>query len=164
MLITETAATIHMAVLQTNRNWASVAGSDPQSRVAIKRAWYLQMLNSTFLSTYPKIKGISFFEFIKFEEATWRDFTVLGGDVDVTSPLGNDGTAKDGLVLQAFQKDIANNLSGLIIWSNTTMRIKSVSDISNTTAPSRNSALLDSSFAIILYSFMTVSLSCMFLI
>ena len=85
------------------------------------------MLNSTFLSTYPKIKGLSTFEFIKFEEASWRDFTIMGG-YGLSSPLGNDGDARNGLVLKALQTDLAGGMGNLIIWANQTVRVKVTTD------------------------------------
>ena len=76
------------------------------------------MINADFLRKYTKIKAISFFEFIKFEEKSWRDFTTLGGYGVLTSPLGNDGAARNTLVLQAFQQDLKDGMADLIIWAN----------------------------------------------
>ncbi|KAJ3300805.1 hypothetical protein HDV03_001970 [Kappamyces sp. JEL0829] len=117
-VITETAATIHIAVLQTDGTWKAPVNSDASMRAKIKQAWWRQMLNQTFLTTFPKIKAISFFEFIKFEEESWRDFTSLGGDAAVTSPLGKDGADADGATLAAFQADLKGGMDQLIQWSN----------------------------------------------
>ncbi|KAJ3300806.1 hypothetical protein HDV03_001971 [Kappamyces sp. JEL0829] len=116
-IMTETAATIHMAVRQTDGSWKAPVNSDASMRAQIKQAWWRQMLNQTFLTTYSKVKAISFFEFIKFEENSWRDFTSLGGDVDLVSPLGNDGTSMDDLTLTAFQSDLKTGLDQLIAWA-----------------------------------------------
>jgi hypothetical protein len=103
--------------------------------MVIKRAWWRQMINADFLRKYPKMKGVSFFEFIKFEERSWRDFTTLGAYGVLTSPLGNDGAAKDQLVLQAFQQDLRNGMANLIIWANDTRPgIKIITDITTTTS------------------------------
>ncbi|KAJ3360338.1 hypothetical protein HDU91_004663 [Kappamyces sp. JEL0680] len=117
-VITETAATIHIAVLQTDGTWKAPVNSDASMRAKIKQAWWRQMLNQTFLTTFPKIKAISFFEFIKFEEESWRDFTSLGGDAAVTSPIGKDGADADGATLAAFQADLKGGMDQLIQWSN----------------------------------------------
>lgn len=139
-MVTETAATIHIAVLMLDRTWSAPENSDAESRVAIKQAWWSQILNKNLLQSFPKIKAVSFFEFIKFEERSWRDFTTLGGYGTISSPLGNDGAAKDNLVLQAFQQDLRNGLSDLIIWANSTnIQIKVIEPNPSTTARLSNS-------------------------
>ena len=116
-MVTETGSTIHMAVGPTTATARTVpANGDAQSRVPIKQGWWRQLVNSTFLEQYPKIKGISTFEFIKYEETSWRDFTNMGPAVDINSPVGNDGGALDGLVLAAFQADFTGPLENLVIW------------------------------------------------
>ena len=84
--------------------------------VAIKQQWWNEIFDPAFLSEHPKLKGICFFEFIKFEEDSWRDFTTFGGDQHMVSPLGNDGTAQAQLVLQAFRQDL-NNFGNKIKWA-----------------------------------------------
>jgi hypothetical protein len=88
--------------------------------VTIKQTWWRQIFDAKFLAEQPKIKAISFFEFIKFEEDSWRDFTTFGGDQHMVSPLGNDGTAQDQLVLAAFRKDLQDGMGDLIMWANKT--------------------------------------------
>jgi hypothetical protein len=69
---------------------------------------------------HPKLKAVSFFEFIKFEENSWRDFTTFGGDQHMVSPLGNDGTAQAQLVLAAFRKDLQDGIGNMVVWANKT--------------------------------------------
>ncbi|KAI8907792.1 glycoside hydrolase superfamily [Gorgonomyces haynaldii] len=103
-IVTETGATVHI--------------SDPQSRANIKQGWWRQFLNTTFIQKYPLFKGASTFEFIKYEETTWRDFTNAGKGTNNSSPLGNDGGDKDNLVLKAFQDDFNGQLGNtLVSWS-----------------------------------------------
>jgi len=118
MIITETAATVHVAGITFDGTPHFIPPmQDPESRAQIKRAWWRQILNETFLNTYPKIKAVSFFEFFKFEEATWRDFSILGGDGNLTSPYGDDGSAMNGATLRAFQQDMRGSLGNLIHWA-----------------------------------------------
>jgi hypothetical protein len=114
-IITETGSTYHLYKVPDQT--IPQPGAGP---VAIKRAWWNQIFNSTFLSTYPKIKAVSTFEFIKFEETTWRDFTILGNPViDADSPRGRSERAHVDDVLNAFRSDLTQNkLSDLIIWAN----------------------------------------------
>ncbi|KAI8914460.1 glycoside hydrolase superfamily [Gorgonomyces haynaldii] len=125
-LLTETGATVHMWVNITEEQAMnhSIAGlvnpiprSDAQSRATIKQAWWRQFLNATFIQRYPKFKGVSTFEFIKYEESTWRDFTNTGKGTDRASPLGKDGGDLDNLVLKAFQDDFNGPLGNLVAWS-----------------------------------------------
>lgn len=88
--------------------------------VAIKQQWWNEIFDPAFLSEHPKLKGICFFEFIKFEEDSWRDFTNFGGDQNMVSPLGNDGTAQAQLVLQAFRKDLQERIGSMVMWANKT--------------------------------------------
>jgi hypothetical protein len=57
-----------------------------------------------------------FFEFIKFEETTWRDFTTLGKGTDEQSPFGKDGGDLDGGVLELFRNDMLSDRGSLILW------------------------------------------------
>ncbi|KAJ3112965.1 hypothetical protein HK100_002143 [Physocladia obscura] len=85
LIISETAATYHFAWIDPTGKPA-IQGS--ATRLEIKQAWYEQFLTADFISNYPQMKAVSTFEFIKSEEATWRDFTVFGmaPDPDPTSP------------------------------------------------------------------------------
>jgi hypothetical protein len=115
--ITETGATVHLAISEGNGKFAKPNNTDAESRVRIKQGWWRQLLNTTFLQTHPKVKGISFFEFIKYEEESWRDFTTFGKGTELNSPLGNDGGALDGETLEAFRNDVIDQPIGKqIIW------------------------------------------------
>jgi hypothetical protein len=115
--ITETAATIHLSFGSPDGPVKPV-GSDENNRATIRQAWYLQMLNSTFLAKYPKIKGLAFFEFIKLEELSWRDFTTLGKGTEMSSMFGVDGGDLDGATLATFKRDLNNGIDKMIRWAN----------------------------------------------
>ncbi|KAI8907794.1 glycoside hydrolase superfamily [Gorgonomyces haynaldii] len=121
-MITETGSTIHLSVDGPNATDAPTRplNADAESRVPIKQTWWRQMLNETFLNQFPKIKGISTFEFIKHEETSWRDFTNMGKGTNITSQFGGDGGDMDNLVLKAFQDDFNGPLAKFVIWSNAT--------------------------------------------
>ena len=112
-IITETGATFHLSVVG-----AETPPSPGPGRVEIKRSWWRQLLNATFLAQYPKIKAICTFEFTKFEETTWRDFTNMGDTgTGINSPFGNDGGSQDLPVLEAFRSDLQSpQIDSLIIW------------------------------------------------
>jgi hypothetical protein len=59
------------------------------------------------------------FEFIKPEETTWRDFTIMGDTgTGRNSPIGNDGAMQDFQTLFALQQDLKDPQFGsLIKWS-----------------------------------------------
>lgn len=117
-MITETASTIHTLVVTTDGTPPVVPPmQSPADRAAIKQAWWRQIINSTFLQTYPRIKAVNFFEFYKFEETSFRDFTVFGGDGNLGSPVNpNDGTPQNGPTLAALQEDMRGDLGKLILW------------------------------------------------
>lgn len=105
-MVTETGSTFHLAKKEGNY-WYSL--NPGPGRVDIKRAWWRQYLNTTFLQMYPKFKGVSTFEFTKFEESTWRDFTNMGDTgTGINSPFGNDAGPSNGPVLEALKQDLAN--------------------------------------------------------
>jgi hypothetical protein len=122
--ITETAATIFIAFSVPIANttdpvqheFITLPNDDAESRVKIRRAWYSQMLNETFLQALPKIKGFAFFEFIKHEEGSFRDFTALGNGGSMQSDYGSD-TDMDGPSLAAFKDDLGT-FDHLIQWAN----------------------------------------------
>ncbi|KAJ3033288.1 hypothetical protein HDV00_006526 [Rhizophlyctis rosea] len=101
-MITETGATFHISEVNSTKL------EDPGvGRVVMKQAWWRQILNETFIKTYPRFKAVNFFEFQKFEEGSTRDFTALGpnpGTVDpfTGKPFANETTA----VLNAFLADL----------------------------------------------------------
>ncbi|KAJ3270017.1 hypothetical protein HDV01_000728 [Terramyces sp. JEL0728] len=116
-MVSETGATVHLSVSKPGGKSALPQNSDPESRMKIKQAWWKQFFNLTFLEQYPKFKSICFFEYIKYEETTWRDFTTLGQGTNIQSPFGNDGGAKDYMVLDAFKKDMAGPLGEKVVWA-----------------------------------------------
>lgn len=119
------------------------------------------MLNATFLETFPKVKAISFFEFIKFEEHSWRDFTTMGGYGNINSPLGNDGATLDSGVLAAFQADLRNGVGNLLQWANPTQSQKTENTTVVNQTPSSNSGGFKSS-AFQLLSLVLVSILYMY--
>jgi len=42
----------------------------------IKQTWWRQYLNVTFLTSFPLFKAVCFFEFLKPEGTSYRDFRV----------------------------------------------------------------------------------------
>jgi hypothetical protein len=114
-VVAETAGTTNMAAQDWNGNWYTLSGSDAQSRRSQKQNWWRQLAAAVPL--YPTCKGIMIFDYIKYEGATWRDFTVSGGTPGMNSPLGNDGAALDGPTASAFQADINNGVFGNVLWA-----------------------------------------------
>lgn len=59
------------------------------------------------------------FEFIKPEETTWRDFTIMGDTgTGRNSPLGSDGAVQDGITLFALRQDLKDpKFDSIIMWS-----------------------------------------------
>jgi hypothetical protein len=85
----------------------------------MKRAWWRQILNPSTLSMFPKLKGVSFFDFIKLEDGSMRDFTMFGSyNLDINSPFGNDGGILDGATLSAMQADLKGEYKNVIKWGN----------------------------------------------
>ncbi|KAI8913390.1 glycoside hydrolase superfamily, partial [Gorgonomyces haynaldii] len=115
----ETGATVHLWIQPSgNAQAIKPPNGEASDRVPIKQTWWRQIINATLLNTFPKIKAVSTFEFIKFEETTWRDFTNMGGTLNRSSPFGNDGAPKDGEVLKALQQDLNGSYGQLLIWAN----------------------------------------------
>lgn len=104
-IITETAATFHL------HNETSPIDPGP-GRVAIKQAWWEQIFNRDFLKEFKKLKGVSTFEFYKFEEETLRDFTMLGSYTDEWP----DAVADTNAVLDVFRE--AAKTYDFIVWAN----------------------------------------------
>jgi len=138
MIISETAACYHFAWINATGKATPVPDPvDTYTRLQIKQAWWQQFLNATFLAQYPQIKAVSTFEFIKSEEATWRDFTMFGPapDPDPTSP---DFKADDTAVVNAFSAQ-AGNMS-FLLWGNITGNA-TVTGTSTATASTKSAAV-----------------------
>lgn len=113
-IVTETGSTYHLAK-KGETHWYKL--NPGPGRVQIKQAWWRQYLNSTFLNMYPMLKAVSTFEFTKFEESTWRDFTNMGDTgTGINSPFGNDAGPSDGPVLEALKSDLVE-LRSRINWA-----------------------------------------------
>ena len=99
----------------------------------MRQSWWRQYLNSTLLQKYPKLKAVSTFEFIKPEETTWRDFTIMGDTgTGRDSPIGNDGAAQDGTTLFALQQDLRDPKSdSMIMWSS--LKLSNIEPSKNST-------------------------------
>jgi hypothetical protein len=127
-IVTETGATYHLAK-KDELYWFSL--KEGPGRVAIKQTWWRQYLNSTFLNMYPKLKAVSTFEFTKFEETTWRDFTNMGDTgTGINSPFGNDAGPSDGPVLEALKRDLSV-FGKRIQWANIDLRPKNSKQAAN---------------------------------
>jgi hypothetical protein len=115
--ISESSATVFLAINNNmTGNWLRANNTSPEFRVRMKQNWWRQLLNATFLEKFPKIKGLSFFEFVKYEETSWRDFTILGKGTEINSIFGNDAGDLNGPVLEAFRNDIRGDIGNLIKW------------------------------------------------
>ncbi|KAI9346454.1 glycoside hydrolase superfamily [Obelidium mucronatum] len=105
MIISETAATYHFAWLNKTGK-PTEKPAEPVTPLQIKEAWWNSFMNKAFLSKYPQIKAVSTFEFIKKEEATWRDFTTFGA---APNPLpGSNLTIQNGSVAGAIAAGLRN--------------------------------------------------------
>jgi hypothetical protein len=115
--ITETGSTTFLAINdRASGTWIRAENTSPEFRAQAKQTWWRQIINSTFLELHPKVKGIAFFEFVKYEETSWRDFTMLGKGTNISSVFGNDAGDMDGLVLDALKSDLRGDLGNLIKW------------------------------------------------
>ncbi|KAJ3277273.1 hypothetical protein HK104_003473 [Borealophlyctis nickersoniae] len=117
-MITETGATYHLAI----KGQTTPPPPGP-GRAAIKQAWWRQFMNQTFIRTFPKIKATCTFEFQKFEETTWRDFTTLGPYQGTFDVFTNKPSTEDAPVLQSFKDDLPN-FADMIVWANKSDLIK----------------------------------------
>ena len=119
---------MHIEIVDRNTNtWSRLPGTDPETRAAIKQGWWRQFINKDLLAKYPKLKGASFFEFIKREDGkicnfinfveTIRDFTNLGRGYEYITPLKQDAGIPNNATLAAFQADIRGGLGDLILWA-----------------------------------------------
>ncbi|KAI8832287.1 glycoside hydrolase superfamily [Chytriomyces cf. hyalinus JEL632] len=113
-ILAETGVAYHFA--WANQSWATDGNHPPTpiqdtTRVQVKQSWWRSFLNAEFLAKYPQFKAACFFEFIKPEETTVRDFASLGG------VPGSDGfKASVSEVSAAFVED-AKKMS-FIVWGN----------------------------------------------
>lgn len=140
--ISETGSTYHLSAVNS-----TLPAQPGPGRIAIKQTWWREFLNATFLATYPKVKAIGTFEFIKFEELTWRDFTCMGSiDPNMSDP-----------VLDALKKDLSTpEVQSMIEWGQIVTRTNAV--VTPTPAAKKNgavtigakTALLGALFALIL--------------
>lgn len=118
-VVSETAGTTNMAAQDAYGNWYTIAGSDANTRKSQKQNWWRQI--AAAVPNYPTFKAIMIFDYIKYEGATYRDFTVTGGTPGMNSPVGNDGAALDGPTLAAFRADIDNGVLGNVLWADDTV-------------------------------------------
>lgn len=133
--VSETGSTFHLYVHNGTAPPEQGAG-----RVAIKQAWWRQYLNASFLAAYPKVKAIGTFEFIKYEETSFRDFTNMGdARTGINSPFGNDGGSQGGPIKDALMADLESpEIKPLIIWANNVLKAIT-NDISKLPTAPRNS-------------------------
>jgi hypothetical protein len=101
--IPETGSTYHFDWANKTKHAGEVLPNLDVSRVTVKQAWWRQFMSSEFLAKYPRIKAVCFFEFVKTEEETWRDFSNFGA-----SPGGSEKEA--GEVAQAFVADMKTSM------------------------------------------------------
>ncbi|TPX73569.1 mannan endo-1,4-beta-mannosidase [Chytriomyces confervae] len=115
LIISETAATYHFAwnenVNKTDPNNARPNTcpvpycDEPATRVDIKQSWWQSFLNADFVKKYPQMKAVCFFEFIKEEELTLRDFTTFGAAPNIFESVAKF-EKEDQDVANAFVADL----------------------------------------------------------
>ncbi|KAI9205030.1 glycoside hydrolase superfamily [Polychytrium aggregatum] len=91
LMISETAATYHVYLNNSGDLTQKLPLAPGVGSVAdIKRGWWNQILNDTIKAKYPKLKSVCFFDFKKWEETTYRDFTSFSTDYGVVAALNQD--------------------------------------------------------------------------
>ncbi|KAJ3154470.1 hypothetical protein HK101_001616 [Irineochytrium annulatum] len=108
-IVAETGATYHFDWSPLGLNCTPGSGGgckDPNNkpsqtlpRLDLKRAWWSSFLNADFIAKYPRFKAVCFFEFVKTEEWTWRDFSSLG-------PPSAEFAQVDAGIAEAFAADM----------------------------------------------------------
>ena len=136
--ITESATTYHMSFA----NGSEILHS--ADIVEMKRSWWRQIFNPDFLAQYPQVKAFSFFEFVKFEDVTWRDFTVLGSYGNLGAPNTKWHALKQNIVLKAFQDDLKGDVGKTITWAKKTTSMRSGNKNGTSTEHSRAHAVVGS--------------------
>jgi hypothetical protein len=119
--LAETGVPIYVAIRPNGRPWMRPEGVVThlaEDRVRMRQNWWRQILDPSTLARFPKIKGISTFEFVKIEDGnSWRDFTFFGTGTNVVSPLGgDDDPALNQPSLDAFRRDLQGVYGQSIIW------------------------------------------------
>ncbi|KAJ3118754.1 hypothetical protein HDU96_009343 [Phlyctochytrium bullatum] len=115
-------------------------------RREIKRAFWRQYLGRDFIQKYPNVKAICTFEFVKYEEETYRDFTNFG--MPAPNATGAAGAAEAGSTAEAdatarfFVEDAAaGNIFAPIQWANPWNRSSLTTTLAFTTAAPTATAL-----------------------
>lgn len=86
LMIAETAAAFH----------TDSPGGPGDGELAIQQAWWRQyMTNTTFFETYPQIKAINIFEFLKREDTTTREYRISFKDEIRNAFLADFASTKD---------------------------------------------------------------------
>lgn len=75
--VSETGSTVHVEIVDKGGNWSPISKQDATTRAAVKQAWWRQFINKQLLQKYPKLKGVSFFEFTKREDGTSNSLFLL---------------------------------------------------------------------------------------
>jgi hypothetical protein len=87
-----------------------------EKRLLAKQIWWNQILNSTFLSTFPQIKAICFNENYKYQDGIYSDYGNFG---DGPNRRGPNNFKPEGrqLVLEAFRNDVKIEFEDIINWA-----------------------------------------------
>ena len=119
-IITETGATFHLSKrISVDNSDITVDLDSGPGRLNIKQAWWQQLFNATFFKEFPKLKAISTFEFIKFEETTHRDFTTLGRIQETTGTIEEQDMTKSQRM--SFLADISRLPRHALIYANSSI-------------------------------------------
>ncbi|KAI8828269.1 hypothetical protein BJ741DRAFT_653710 [Chytriomyces cf. hyalinus JEL632] len=135
-ILAETGVAYHFA--WANQSWATDGNHPPTpiqdiTRVQVKQSWWRSFLNAEFLAKYPQFKAACFFEFIKPEETTVRDFASLGG-----VPGSDRFKASVSEVSKAFVEDAKK--MAFVVWGNAVQSSGPVSVSPSTTGSATKSS------------------------
>jgi hypothetical protein len=134
--VSETGATIFLAVRDPRTDtWSRPPGTDHANRVLIRRSWWRQFLDPAFLDRYPKLKGVSFFEFTKHEDSEFRNFGTFGMATNQTIPVfGGLAQEGDAFTVDALRDDLRGMYGRKIIWGDQSIGTNSTTNSTTTTS------------------------------
>ena len=131
LMLSETGATFHLAFVNATDSEGMTRGpvekeglkgasiGQINSIVEIKENWWKQLFDPELVKNYPKIKAFCFFEFVKSEETTWRDFTNLGSGTPWPQNLTSYGIKDQrNEVLTSLQEKLKSGYGDFVLWGN----------------------------------------------
>lgn len=97
---------------------------------------------------------MSFFEFIKFEEESWRDFTNFGMGTDIESVFGDDGGVLDAETLVALRDMMKGDAGDLVQWAKPFVPLEVDEQTEAPSLPDMNAANRIGAFEILSFTFL----------